>query len=92
MTMTHLSGSQTRIRVDETYRRNMKNKEPEAVDSASFSGAEFTLPDNVDELSPFCVSRYFGMTLLLKILLNKQAADIQHRTSSSYRFRTDRAI
>jgi hypothetical protein len=26
------------MRVDETYRRNMKNKEPEAVNSASFSG------------------------------------------------------
>jgi hypothetical protein len=26
------------LRVDETYRRNMKNKEPEAVNSASFSG------------------------------------------------------
>ena len=59
MTMTHLSGSQTRIRVDETYRRNMKNKEPEAVDSASFSGAEFTLPDNVDELSPFLYFKIF---------------------------------
>jgi hypothetical protein len=67
------------MKVDETYRRNMKNKEPEAVDSACFS--EFTLPDNVDELSP-CILRYFWMTLLLKILLNKQAADIQHRTSS----------
>jgi hypothetical protein len=26
------------MKVDETYRRNMKNKEPEAVNSASFSG------------------------------------------------------
>jgi hypothetical protein len=41
------------MRVHETYRRNMKNKEAETVNSASFSGAEFTLPDNVDELSPF---------------------------------------
>ena len=49
---------------------NMKSKEPEAVDSASFS--EFTLPDNVDELSPSCILRYFGTTLLLKILLNNR--------------------
>ena len=52
MTMTQLGARQTKIEVVETYRRNMKNKEPEAVNSASFSGAEFTLPDNVDELSP----------------------------------------
>jgi hypothetical protein len=26
------------MKVDETYRRNVKNKEPEAVNSASFSG------------------------------------------------------
>ena len=47
------------MKVDETNRRNMKNKEPEAVDSASFSGAEFTLPDNVDELSPFLYFKIF---------------------------------
>jgi hypothetical protein len=80
------------MRVDETYRRNMKNKEAEAVNSASFSGAKFTLPDNIDELTLFCILRYFGMTLLLKIMLNKHAADIQHRTDSSCRFRTDRTI
>ena len=47
------------MRVDETYRRNMKNKEAEAVNSASFSGAQFTLPDNVDELSPFLYFKIF---------------------------------
>jgi hypothetical protein len=57
------------MKVNETYRMNMKSKEPEAVDSASVS--EFTLPDNVDELSP-CILRYFGTTLLLKILLNNR--------------------
>jgi hypothetical protein len=57
------------MKVNETYRRNMKSKEPEAVDSASFS--KFTLPDNVDELCP-CILRYFGTTLLLKILLNNR--------------------
>jgi hypothetical protein len=87
MTMTQLGARQTRMKVVETYRRNMKNKEPEAVDSASFSGAEFTLPDNVDELSPFCISRYLGMTLLL----NRQQI-YNTRTSSSCRFRTNRAI
>jgi hypothetical protein len=57
MTMTQLSARQMRMKVDETYRRNMKNKEPETVDSASFS--EFTLPDNVDELSPFLYFKIF---------------------------------
>jgi hypothetical protein len=38
MPMTQLSARQTRMKVDETYRSNMKNKEPEAVNSASFSG------------------------------------------------------
>ena len=36
-----------------------KKKEPEAVDDVSFSGAEFTLPDNVDELSPFSYFKMF---------------------------------
>jgi hypothetical protein len=75
------------MKVVETYRRNMKNKEPEAVDSAFFSGAEFTLPDSVDELSPFLYFKIFGDDTI-----TQQAADIQHRTSSSYRFRTNRAI
>jgi hypothetical protein len=47
------------MRVDETYRRNMKNKEAEAVNSASFSGAEFTQPDNIDELNPFLYFKIF---------------------------------
>jgi hypothetical protein len=87
MTMTQLGARQTRMKVVETYRRNMKNKEPEAVDSASFPGAEFTLPDNVDELSPFLYFKIFGDDTI-----TQQEADIQHRTSSSYRFRTNRAI
>ncbi|CAB3977807.1 Hypothetical predicted protein [Paramuricea clavata] len=35
-----------------------KKKEPEAID-VSFSGAEFTLPDNVHELSPFSYFKMF---------------------------------
>ena len=62
------------MKVVETYRRNMKNKEPEAVDSASFPGAEFTLPDNVDELSPFLYFKIFWDDTI-----TQQAADIQHK-------------
>jgi hypothetical protein len=86
-----------RMKVDETYRRNMKNKEPQAVDSASFS--EFTLPDNVDELSPFLYFKIFwDDTITQNIVeqtgskITQHAADIQHRTSSSCRFRTNRAV
>jgi hypothetical protein len=44
------------MRVDETYRRNMKNKEPEAVNSASFSG------EKVSQKS-FRISMHFRQVL-----------------------------
>ena len=58
------------MKVDETYRMNMKNKEPEAVDSASFS--EFTLPDNVDELSPFLYFKIFWDDTITQNIVEQQ--------------------
>ena len=70
------------MRVDETYRRNMKNKEAEAVNSSSFSGAEFTLPDNVDELSPFLYFKIFWDNTITQNIVEQTGS--RYRTQNEF--------